>query len=104
LKLQADIIAAVTPFTVETGTISAFTSPQATSAEDAMLIDYVSTFVPKMSGENYNPHVTTGVAPREYLDKMLTEPFDDFTFSPVGAAVYHLGPYGTAVKKLKQFN
>ena len=104
LKLQADIIAAVAPFTVETGPISAFTAPQATTAEDTMLIDYVSTFVPKMSGENFNPHVTTGVAPREYLDKMLAEPFEDFTFSPAGAAVYHLGPYGTAAKKLKQFD
>ena len=104
LKLQADIIAAVAPFTVETGPIGAFTAPQATTAEDTMLIDYVSTFVPKMSGENFNPHVTTGVAPKEYLDKMLAEPFEPFTFSPVGAAVYHLGPYGTAAKKLKQLS
>jgi len=104
LKLQADIIDAVAPFTVETGPISAFTAPQATAAEDAMLIDYVTTFVPKMSGENYNPHVSTGVAPKEYLDKMLAEPFEDFTFSPAGAAVYHLGPYGTAAKKLKQLS
>jgi len=104
LKLQADIIAAVAPFTVETGPIGAFTAPQATTAEDAMLIDYVTTFVPKMSGENFNPHVSTGVAPKEYLDKMLAEPFEPFTFSPVGAAVYHLGPYGTAAKKLKQFD
>ncbi len=36
---------------------------------------YVSTFVPKMSGENFNPHVSTGVAPTDYLDKMLAEPF-----------------------------
>jgi hypothetical protein len=104
LKLQADIIAAVAPFTVETGPIGAFTAPQATTAEDTMLIDYVTTFVPKMSGENFNPHVSTGVAPKEYLDKMLAEPFEPFTFSPVGAAVYHLGPYGTAAKKLKQFS
>jgi len=47
---------------------------------------------------------STGVAPREYLDKMLAEPFDDFTFSPAGAAVYHLGQYGTAAKKLKDLN
>lgn len=29
----------------------------------------------------------TGVAPTEYLDKMLAEPFERFTFSPAGAAV-----------------
>jgi hypothetical protein len=103
IKLQADIIAAVKPFTVETGPIGAFTAPHDDPATDAGLIRYVSTFVPKMSGENFNPHVSTGVAPREYLDKMLTEPFDSFTFSPAGAAVYQLGPFGTAAKKLKEW-
>ena len=44
-----------------------------------------------------------GVAPRDYLDKMLAEPFDAFTFSPAGAAVYQLGPFGTAAKKLKEW-
>jgi hypothetical protein len=102
LKLQADIIAAVKPFTVEAGPIGAFTAPHDNPATDAALIQYVSTFVPKMSGENFNPHVSTGVAPKEYLDQMLAEPFEPFTFSPAGAAVYQLGPFGTAAKKLKQ--
>ncbi len=65
---------------------------------------YVSAFVPKASGEHYNPHVTTGVASREYLDKMLAEPFEPFTFSPAGAAVYQLGPCGTAAKKLMEWD
>jgi phosphoglycolate phosphatase-like HAD superfamily hydrolase len=104
IKLQADIIAAVKPFVVETGPIGAFTAPQDDPASDAALIQYVSTFVPKMSGENFNPHVSTGVAPREYLDTMLAEPFESFTFSPAGAAVYQLGPFGTAAKKLKEWD
>jgi len=104
IKLQADIITAVAPFTVETGPIGAFTAPHDNSATDGMLISYVAMFVPKMSGENYNPHVSTGVAPVAYLDQMLVEPFTSFTFSPAGAAVYQLGPFGTAAKKLKQFD
>jgi hypothetical protein len=32
---------------------------------------------------------------------MLAEPFAPFTFSPAGGAVYQLGPFGTAAKKLK---
>ena len=71
---------------------------------DAQLIAYVSAFVPKSSGEHYNPHVTTGVASREYLDKMLAEPFEPFSFSPAGAAVYQLGQFGTAAKKLKEWD
>jgi len=101
LKLQEDIVAAVAPFTVNTGTIAAFTAPHDDPAIDAAMIGYVSTFVPKHTGEHFSPHVTTGVAPREYLDHMLAEPFEAFTFSPAGAAVYQLGPFGTAAKKLK---
>jgi hypothetical protein len=56
-----------------------------------------------MSGENFNPHVSTGVAPKEYLDKMLAEPFESFMFSPAAAAVFQLGPYGTAARKLKEW-
>jgi hypothetical protein len=104
LKLQADIIAAAKPFMVNAGLIGAFTAPHDDPAMDVALIDYVSTFVPKMSGENFNPHVSTGVAPKEYLDKMLAEPFEKFTFSPAGAAVYQLGPFGTAAKKLKEWD
>jgi len=104
IKLQADIIAAVKPFTVETGPIGAFTAPHDDPALDATIIQYVSTFVPKQTGENFNPHVSTGVAPKEYLDKMLAEPFEPFIFSPAGAAVYQLGPFGTAAKKLKEWD
>jgi len=104
LKLQQDVIAAVAPFTEETGTMAAFVSAHEDPAMDALLIQYVLTFVPKMTGENFSPHVSTGVASREYLDNMLTEPFEPFTFSPAGAAVYQLGPFGTAAKKLNEWD
>jgi hypothetical protein len=35
---------------------------------------------------------------------MLQEPFQSFTFSPAGAAVFQLGPYGTAARKLKAWD
>jgi hypothetical protein len=100
LKLQADIIAAAGPFMLETGPIGAFTAGHEDPAMDAAIIQYVATFVPKMAGKSFNPHVSTGVAAREYLDTMLAEPFEPFTFSPAGAAVYQLGPFGTAARKL----
>jgi len=100
-KLQADLIAAVAPFTVATGSSSAFVTTPDDPMIDPALIGYVAEFVPKGTGENFNPHVTTGVAPREYLDAMLAEPFETFTFSPASAAVYQLGHFGTAAKKLK---
>jgi hypothetical protein len=103
VKLQADVIAAAKPFMQERATASAFTAPHEDLATDAAFIKYISTFVPKMSGEHFNPHVSIGVATKEYLDKMLAEPFESFVFSPTAAAVFQLGPYGTAAKKLKEW-
>ena len=104
LKLQRDLIAAVAPFTVDSGTSTAFVTTPGDQVIDPLLIEYVSTFVPKQAGEHFNPHVSTGVASREYLDKMLAERFEAFTFSPAGAAVYQLGQFGTAAKMLKEWN
>jgi hypothetical protein len=104
IKLQADIIAAMKPFMVETGPIDAFTARHDDPATDTAIIQYVATFVANNAGAKFNPHVSTGVAPIDYLDKMLAEPFDAFVFSPAGAAVYQLGPFGTAAKKLKEWN
>src|SRR6266478_5771431 len=104
LTLEKQVIDAVTPFAVKTGTSAAFVTTPEDPNIIPPLIAYVSEFVPKHTGKNYQPHVTTGVAPREYLDKMLKEPFKAFTFSPAGAAVYHLGHFGTAAKSLKEWN
>src|SRR5260370_19197651 len=102
LKLEQEVVDAVTPFEVKTGTSAAFVTTPEDPEVLPMLITYVSEFVPKSSGEHYPPHVSTGLAPRTYLDEMLKEPFTAFTFSPAGAAVYHLGHSGTAPQKLKE--
>jgi hypothetical protein len=60
-------------------------------------------FEQNAAGEHFNPHVSTGNAPKAYLDQMIAEPFEPFAFSPAGAAVYQLGPFGTAAKKLKEW-
>jgi len=104
ITLQADLIAAVAPFTLETGDSSAFVPTPDDPMIDPGLIEYVSTFVREHTGEHFSPHVSTGVAPREYLDQMLAEPFAPFTFSPAGAAVYQLGQFGTAAKELKELD
>ncbi len=104
LKLQQAVIEAVTPFALKTGTAAAFVPPTDGSVISPQVIEYVEVFVPEHSGEHYMPHVTTGLASKTYLDKMAAEPFESFTFSPAGAAVYHLGNYGTATKKLKEWD
>jgi hypothetical protein len=101
VRYQKKLIDAVTPFTVETGTAAAFVTTKADPDINQPTIDYVTTFVPKETGDKFNPHVTIGIATQDDLKKLLEEKFDTFTFSPTGASVYHLGNFGTARKKLK---
>ena len=61
----------------------------------------MANFVTIAAGSKFNPHVTIGVAPEAYLNEMFAEPFQTFTFSPVGASVYQLGSFGAARKELQ---
>ena len=101
LRLQQEIIDAVTPFTASNGTTAAFASDEDGRDIQESLIKYVANFVQDAAGKKFNPHVTIGVGTEAYLKEMLAEPFDTFTFSPVGASVYQLGTFGTARKELK---
>jgi len=100
LRLQQKLIEAVAPFTEKSGTATAFMSSEEGSDIQQSLIDYVANFVPNASGKKFNPHVTIGVGTEAYLNQMLAEPFETFTFSPAGASVYQLGSFGTARKEL----
>ncbi len=103
-RLQQKIIAAVAPYTVTTGTAAAFVSAEDGRDIQPFLLDYVAKFVQIGSGEKFNPHVTTGVATIKFLDEMLAEPFEPFTFSPVSVSIYQLGSFGAARKPLAAFS
>jgi 2'-5' RNA ligase len=100
-RLQDELITAVAPYTVKTGTPAAFFSEEGGRDIQKFLIDYVANFVTDAAGKRFNPHVTIGVGTEEYLNKMLAEPFASFTFSAAGASVYQLGSFGTARKELR---
>jgi len=104
LRLQQELIDAVAPFTEKTGTAAAFVTTPEDPEINQPTIEYVAAFVPEATGKKFNPHVTIGVAPQDYLKGMLAEPFDVFTFSPASASVYQLGNFGTARKELKALN
>jgi hypothetical protein len=103
LRYQKKLIAAVAPFTVEAGTAAAFVTTKEDPDINQPTIEYVAKFVPDATGDKFNPHVTIGIATQDYLKQMLDEKFEPFTFSPVRACVYHLGNFGTARTKLKNF-
>ena len=89
-RLQDELISAVKPFTVKTGTPAAFFSEEGGRDIQKSLISYVAHFVTDAAGKRFNPHVTIGVGMETYLNKMLAEPFPSFAFSAAGASVYQL--------------
>jgi hypothetical protein len=100
-RLQDELIKAVAPCTVKTGSAAACYSDDGGRDIQPFLIGYVENFVRDAAGKRFNPHVTIGVGTEKYLNEMLAEPFPSFTFSPAGASVYQLGSFGTARKELK---
>jgi 2'-5' RNA ligase superfamily protein len=98
MRLQQHVTDAVGRFSVNGGTAAAFID----TPPDAEIVGYVETFVPNASGANYFPHVTAGVATEAFVKQLKVEPFEAFTFKPSGVAIYQLGNYGTASKKLWQ--
>jgi hypothetical protein len=67
-------------------------------------VNYVEKFVPNSSGKKYNPHVTIGVAHEDFVKRLKAEPFETFSFKPAAVAIYQLGNFGTAQKKLWEWH
>jgi hypothetical protein len=101
LGLQQEVVAALASYTVPTATVAAFYTTPTEPDIHPSLIPYVAGFVPEQTGQNYSPHVSTGVGTTAFLDTLLAQPFEAFDFYPASASVYQLGNFGTARKELK---
>lgn len=101
LRLQKELIDAVSPYSVSTTSASAFVTTAQEPEVDQFTRDFVAAYAKRTAGDNFNPHVTTGIGTVAFLDRLLAEPFQQFTSSPAGICVYQLGAYGTARKLLK---
>ena len=99
LRLADDVVKAVQPFVISGGTADAFVrAPGETINPDT--IRWVENFVPASSGEQFQPHVTIGTAHPDFVKTLVKAPFDKFGFHGVNIAIYRLGNFGTAQKKL----
>jgi hypothetical protein len=100
LDLQAEIIAAVQPFSVPDGTEAAFVQNPDGVPISQSTVENMNAFVSESSGQNYDPHITLGLAEPAFLDSLVGEPFTPIPFTPVSVSIYQLGDLGTARKKL----
>jgi 2'-5' RNA ligase len=103
-NFQANVAKAVDHYRIADGTAAAFSTSRELPKIDKDIIDYVRNFATNSSGKKFNPHVTIGVAHEDFVKKMKAEPFEEFTFRPAGVAIYQLGNFGTAQKKLWEWN
>lgn len=94
------VIDLMKPYSEQNGKGTAFVpNPDGRPIMDAT-VNYVNSFVPNSSGEKFNPHVTIGTGYKDFVDGLLSEPFEKFTFKVKSVSIYQLGELGTAQKKL----
>ena len=103
-RYEEAIVVAVEPFAAKKGTAAAFSTTKELPKVEHEIVDYVENFVPKSSGANFSPHVTIGVAHEDFVLSIKEKPFDTFRFKAAGVAIYQLGNFGTAQKKLWQWD
>lgn len=100
LKLHQKVIELVRPYIVKNGSEKSFVQNPDGSPIGESTLTYVPEFVEKHSFENFDPHISLGVAPTKLLDSLATQVFKPITFKAESLSVYHLGDHGTAQKLL----
>jgi hypothetical protein len=101
---EENIAKAVNHEAVANGTAAAFSTTRELPKIDKEIIDYVKNFSANSTGAKYNPHVTIGVALEDFVKQLKAEPFEKFSFKPSGVAIYQLGNFGTAQRKLWEWH
>lgn len=101
--LQNELVIALAPYAVRSGDETAFVRTPDAPTVDSATIDYVTGFVPKRTGENFQPHITAGLSSAQFARGLSAKDFES-TFKPAGIAIYQLGNAGTARKLLKRID
>ena len=93
-------IALLKPYILPNGTQEAYVQNPDGSPIDKFTTDYVPKFVSHYSYENFNPHISLGVAKTSVLDSLAQHTFNSVKFKASSLSVYQLGDFGTAQKLL----
>lgn len=99
MRLENKIVEVVQPFALKDGSESAFVRSDAEKINADTMI-WVKEFVPASSGDKYLPHVTVGTAHPDFVNQLKAAPFERINFKGVSLAIYQLGNFGTAQKRL----
>ena len=100
LKLHEKIIELIKPYSVKNGSQISFIQNPDGSPISESTVKYVPEFVDKHSFENFEPHISLGVAQTKLLDSLAANVFKPIQFKAESLSVYQLGDHGTAQKLL----
>ncbi|MGB3343903.1 MAG: hypothetical protein WBA61_08330 [Aequorivita sp.] len=100
LNIHQKTIELLKPFMVKNGTSASFVQNPDGSPINEFTLAYVPRFVDSYSRENFDPHISLGVARTEFLNTLATYVFQPMVFKPASLSVYWLGDSGTAQKLL----
>ncbi|MCZ4318674.1 2'-5' RNA ligase family protein [Aequorivita viscosa] len=102
MDIHKKSIALLKPFIVKNGSENSFVPNPDGSAISESTITYVPAFIEKYSYENFDPHISLGVAEVSLLDSLVAQVFKPIHFKATSVSLYQLGDHGTAQKLLWQ--
>lgn len=102
LEIHTKTIELVKPYIVKNGSQVSFVQNHDGSPISESTVEYVPEFVEKYSYENFDPHISLGVAQKTLLDSLAKSVFKPIHFKAASVSVYQLGDHGTAQKLLLQ--
>ena len=100
LETHKKTIELVKPYIVKNGSEASFVQNPDGSPISESTVDYVPNFVEKYSYENFDPHISLGVAQTILLDSLAQHVFKPIQFKAQSLSLYQLGDHGTAQKLL----
>ncbi|MEM0517274.1 2'-5' RNA ligase family protein [Aequorivita flava] len=100
MEIHKKSIELLKPFIVANGSENSFVQNPDGSAISKSTVTYVPAFVLEHSYENFDPHISLGVADVSLLDSLAAHIFKPIKFRAASVSLYQLGDHGTAQKLL----
>ncbi len=100
MEIHKKTIELVKPYIVKNGSEVSFIQNPDGSPISESTVTYVPEFVDKHSFQNFDPHISLGVAQKTLLDSLAQHVFKPIHFTASFISVYQLGDHGTAQKLL----